>query len=146
MAKQTDSLILLRHAVKGQIYNSRMVNGYPECPICGEPFNKREPSMHEVFMTRAVVMGCPEETQLLIYAPQNTVLVHEGDCHLYAQHYPNGKVLCALQILQYEGKESIISWMDKIDSVMKTRDNAKRTLLEEAILTQQGEANIDEPD
>lgn len=143
MAKQTDSLILLRQTVKNQIYNDRKVNGYPICPICDEPFKEREPSMHEVFVSRAVVQGCPEETQLLIFVPQNMVLVHEGDCHLYAQHYTNGKLLCAMQILQYEGEETIVAWMNKLDSMMKTKDNAKRMLLAEAIQIQIGNEDFD---
>lgn len=133
MAKQTDSLTLLRQTVKGHIWNNRKVNGYPLCPICGKPFDKQEPSMHEVFVTRAVVRGCPEETQLLVHVPQNVVLVHEGDCHINAQHYHAGKISCALQLLKYEGFVTIVEWMDLIDSRMRTTDNIKRILLEEAM-------------
>lgn len=133
MEKQTSSLALLRQTLKGHIYHARRISGYPICPICGESFQKSEPSMHEVFVPRSVVRGCAEETQLYIFVPQNVVLVHEGDCHIRAQHFHPSKVCCAMQILVHEGEQSIVAWMDLIDSKMKTRDNQKRMILEEAI-------------
>lgn len=140
MEKPINSLSMLRQALKIKIYNERKVFGHPCCPICQEPFIMQDPSMHEVFVPRSVVRGCSEEVQNVIFVPQNVVLVHEGECHLYAQHYFDGKVACAMQILQYEGEDSILEWMDDIDSMMRTLDNQKRIILQEAI-ARNGETN-----
>ena len=140
MEKPINSLSTLRQTLKTRIYNERKVFGHPYCPICQEPFIMQEPSMHEVFVPRSVVRGCSKEVQNMIYVPQNVVLVHEGECHLHAQHYFDGKVTCAMQILQYEGEYSILSWMDDIDSMMITLDNQKRIILQEAMI-RNGETN-----
>lgn len=130
MAKRIDSLSLLRMRLKYQVFNSRRDFFGPICPICGESLIA--PSMHEAFIPRGVVRGCSEQVQLLIYVPENVVLIHEGECHIFAQHHEEGKIKCAMQIIKYEGYENILKWMKQIDSVLLTVDNQKYTILEKA--------------
>jgi len=88
--------------------------------------------MHEVFIPRSVVRGCSDEIQEFIYVPENVVLIHESQCHIFAQHYEEGKIKCAIQIIQFEGYENVLEWMKKMDSFMRTIDNEKYTILEKA--------------
>lgn len=130
-----NSLTLLRMKLKYQIYNKRNTFPFPTCPICGEGFKWQQPSMHEVFVTRGHVEGCSEEVQALIYVPQNVVLVHETDCHINAQHTVDGKIKCAIQIINFEGYDNVLSWMKTIDSFLKTKDNEKYIILDKANAT-----------
>ena len=132
--KQADSSIsFYRRELKYKIWGERSILGAPYCPVCNKQFVLSEPSMHEAFIPRSVVAGCDEETQLLIYVPENVVLVHEPKCHIQAQHFEEGKIACAMQIVHFEGVENVLKWMDLIDSRLRLRDNNKRTILEMAI-------------
>ena len=133
MIKPTSSLSTYRMELKYKVWAERSVLGAPYCPICNQQFRLAEPSMHEAFIPRSVVAGCDEETQLLIYVPENVVLVHEPKCHIRAQHFEDGKIACAMQVIHYEGVDKIIKWMDLIDSKLRFRDNQKRTILEMAV-------------
>lgn len=133
LTRETDSLSTLRQTLKYEVWAKRSLRGAPYCPICGAQFRLSEPSMHEAFVPRSVVRGCSEEVQQLIYVPENVVLVHEGKCHIKAQHSEEGKILCAMQIIHFEGVPNVSKWMDLIDSNMRTRDNNKRTIMEKAI-------------
>ena len=132
MENQKTFLSSLRNQLKRNVYHNRIGWTYPSCPICHEAFSNREPSMHEVFIPRSVVRGCSFEVQQQIHVPQNVVLIHEPECHVYAQHYEEGKIQCALQIIEYEGYDTILEWMKHFDTLVKTTDNQKYTILESA--------------
>ena len=133
MEKQRSSLSILRERLKYEVYNDRKELGKtPLCPICDGGFTSNAPSMHEVFIFRGHVRGCKEEVQHQIYVPENVVLIHEGNCHLKAQHEWASKIACAIQIIRYESYESVLNWMNLMDSLLRLTDNQKFMLLEEA--------------
>lgn len=113
------SLRIVRQGCKARVYQRRGVllpspNNQllrlPKCPICGE--YAKEPSMHEVFLTRGHVQKAPIHVQAKIFVPQNVVLVHEGKCHRFAQHYEEGKRKCALNIFKYHKPEHVLHWIN----------------------------------
>jgi hypothetical protein len=120
--EQKDFLVTYRALVKHQVIRERARlnfhsdNEYPGdmftpiCPICKKPVYAG--SMHEVFITRGDAMGMPFEIQMQIYVPWNVVLLHEGDCHLKAQHTKEGKIACAIDIMRhYPADEIYGNWL-----------------------------------
>jgi hypothetical protein len=77
--------------------------------------------MHEVFITKGDVQGCAIEIKELINSPFNCILLHSGSCHLKAQHEPIGKLLCVRQILFFEGATRVITWLQLLDGLFKTK-------------------------
>lgn len=103
------------NVIKGQLYVR------PVCAICDKPFDDyNEPSMHEVLITRGDVRGLDINNHYVLNEPVNVVLVHEGDCHIYAQHTPEGKMKCFKQIVKYETLELIIRYLDVVKSSYPT--------------------------
>ena len=120
-ATKDDSLRIVRLSCKARVYNWRGVllpspndclMRLPKCAVCGEYV--REPSMHEVFITRGHVRGLEPELQAMIFVPENVALVHEGKCHRYAQHYEEGKRLCALNIIKHHKLKNVVGWLDSL--------------------------------
>jgi hypothetical protein len=74
--------------------------------------------MHEVLITRAAWRGLPEQ---LIMVRENCVLVHPGgkgfgSCHL-AAHTAEGRRKCASHLLEHEGYEKVMAWLEGLRSV-----------------------------
>jgi hypothetical protein len=90
--------------------NSGILRFAAPCAICGIPIEN--PSMHEVIITRGMVDYAPYEIQIQIYVDWNVVVVHEGACHLYAQHRSDGRDACIYNILAYHTKETICGWLE----------------------------------
>lgn len=120
--EQKDFLVTYRALVKHQVIRERSIldfhanNAYPGdmftpiCPICKTSVYAG--SMHEVFLTRGDAMGMPFEIQMQIYVPWNVVLLHEGQCHINAQHTHRGKVECAMDIMRYYPADEIYgNWL-----------------------------------
>jgi hypothetical protein len=101
----------LRSDLKEQILKQRHISYLsPKCPVCDKSFKPGDGiEMHEVFITKGDVQGCPVEVKDLINSPFNCVNVHSENCHLKAQHEPIGKLLCVRQILLYEGATRVIT-------------------------------------
>lgn len=76
--------------------------------------------MHEVFITKGDAQGCAIEVKELINSPFNCVNVHSENCHNKAQHETIGKLLCARQILFYEGASRVITWLQLLDGLFKS--------------------------
>lgn len=94
----------------------------PLCPVCGLPFNKyNEPSMHEVLITKGDVEGNSFNVQLLINDPNNVVLIHEGDCHIKAQHIPQYEMMCMKQLIKYQGLEKIMMYVNFVQNLVVSR-------------------------
>jgi len=125
----------LRRELKYNIYFERKPDGgylSPFCPICQKGFIGVEPEMHEVFITKGHVQGCKDEVKLKINVRENVVLLHGGACHLKAQHTEEGKILCAEQILRYEGYQQVLEFLQHMDSFLKVKDHQKYLILEVA--------------
>jgi len=126
-----------RKSLKTDVYNRRkeinVIKGQllvrPVCAICNKPFDDyNEPSMHEVLLTRGDVKGLDIDEHHVLNVPMNVVLVHEGDCHIYAQHTPKGKMKCLRQIIKYEGLEAITNYLKGYEQTFPTLklDRAKQ--------------------
>ena len=76
--------------------------------------------MHEVLLTRGDVKGLNIEQHFILNSSTNVVLVHEGDCHVYAQHTPKGRMKCFRQIIKFEGLDAIINYLKNCESVSPT--------------------------
>ncbi len=83
----------------------------PVCPICGNELRNADGGqMHEVFLTRGDAQKLPEPARLQIYSPENCVILCSEDCHIEAATSA-GKLLCARQILVFEGYYNTLSWL-----------------------------------
>lgn len=101
--------------LKRQLLQQRHISFYSaKCPIC-DSILQDNIEMHEVFITKGDVQGCPDEIKELINSPFNCVNLHSG-CHNKAQHTPTGKLLCARQILFYEGATRVMTWLFEMDN------------------------------
>jgi len=121
----------LRRDLKITIYHQRRNFAQPStCPICGKEITiKGGADMHEAFFTRGDVQGIKDENiHHLIYHPCNVVLVHHGDCHLTAQHAPEGKRKCAEMILKWEGAPNVRQYIDQMARVVKHKLDAIQLL------------------
>jgi hypothetical protein len=83
----------------------------PICPICGQPIET--PDMHEVILTRGDVQYNDAVFRLLIYVPENCVLLHPGKCHHEAATKA-GQMKCILQLLESETYDGIMAWLESI--------------------------------
>jgi hypothetical protein len=126
----------LRATLKGDLLSQRFewfvrTPGI-QCPICQKAV--REGSIHEVFLTRGSVQGLRFEDQMQIFIPQNTVILHEGECHLAAQHTDQGKLLCAKQIIHYESAHTVQLFLDYMGTLMTNQSEIQdaRLLISEA--------------
>jgi hypothetical protein len=84
--------------------------------------------MNEVLITRAMWRGLPAE---LIMVRENCVLVHPGgkgfgSCHLDA-HTAEGRRKCVSQLLEHEGYEKVVAWLESL------REVAASGVIEEAV-------------
>jgi hypothetical protein len=77
--------------------------------------------MHEVLITKGDVGGNDFDVQLLINDACNVVLIHEGDCHIKAQHIPEYEMLCMKQIVKYQGIEKILMYVNFVQNITMTR-------------------------
>jgi len=77
--------------------------------------------MHEVIITRGVAQGWRFEKYIQIFVPLNVVLLHEGKCHIGAQHSKEGWELCVTDILSYHGKGEILDWLDYLGAEEQAR-------------------------
>jgi hypothetical protein len=89
----------------------------PVCAACGQAIQGGF-EMHEVLITRAAWRGLPEE---LIMVRENCVLVQPcgkgfGSCHM-ADHTEEGSRKCVRQLLQYEGCERVMAWLEGLRNV-----------------------------
>lgn len=89
----------------------------PVCAICGKPPVSGALEMHETFITRGDIRG---NKDLLsdIMSRYNCVLVHPT-CHQHANS-DEGKIACAKDIVEHEGYENVISWLEHIQSQMRS--------------------------
>ena len=121
------ALYILRRELKIDIYHRRRIpGGQPMCPICGMGITiEGGGDLHEVFFTRGDVQGIKdEESHHAIFHKCNVVLVHHGQCHLTAQHTPEGKTKCVHQIVLYEGKPQVLRYLDQMHSIVKNKQAA----------------------
>ena len=86
----------------------------PLCPKCGQVIVDGC-DMHDAIINRAAWRGLPEN---LIMVRENCVLVHPGGknfgfCHL-AAHIAQGREKCVKQLLQYEGYETVMTWLESL--------------------------------
>lgn len=72
------------------------------------------PDMHEAIITRRDVMGT--KAMSLIMVRQNCVLVHQT-CHMNANRYRSE---CIKHLLDEEGKDAIIEWLESLRPHFKT--------------------------
>ena len=117
----------LRRKLKIEIYHRRRIPGEcPLCPICGRGISIEEGGdMHEVFFTRGDVQGVSdEENHNAIFDACNVVLVHNGECHLKAQHTPEGSYKCAHQIVLHEGKADVLRYIDLMRGFLRNKQAA----------------------
>lgn len=128
----------MRRNLKTDVYNRRkevnVIKGQllvrPICAICEKPFDDyNEPSMHEVLITRGDVKGLDIAQHFILNNPVNVVLVHEGDCHIYAQHTPQGKMKCFRQIIKFESLDNVLHYILKIEEETSLKlDRAKQII------------------
>ena len=114
----------LRRKLKIDVYHRRRIPGeQPKCAICGKEITiEGGGDLHEVFFTRGDVQGIKdEENHHAIYHPCNVVLVHHGQCHLAAQHTPEGKQKCAVQIIAFEGSAQVQRYICQMARIFKNR-------------------------
>ena len=93
----------------------------PVCPICGQVIVDGC-DMHEAIITRAMWRGLPEE---LIMVRENCVLVHPGgknfgSCHL-AAHTAEGRRKCVKHLLEQEGYDKVMAWLESLRQVAVSR-------------------------
>src|SRR3990172_8441269 len=125
-------LYTLRRKLKTEIYHRRRIpGGQPMCPICGMGITiEGGADLHEVFFTRGDVQGVKdEENHHAIFHKCNVVLIHNGTCHLTAQHTPEGKRKCAAQIISYEGSAQVQRYINQMARSLKNRLLAQEQLL-----------------
>jgi len=129
-----------RQQLKLKVYNDRKVfevikgsiEVRPKCPICGKQFNEyNEPSMHEVLVTRGDVQSLPLDKQLRIFDPCNVVLVHEGDCHIFAQHTDEGKAKCFSQIVHFTNIHAVMTFVIEIEELITNKLYRARKMINE---------------
>ena len=91
------------------------------CPICGMGITiEVGADLHEVFFTRGDVQGVKdEENHHAIFHKCNVVLIHHGQCHLAAQHTPEGERRCAHQIVLYEGAPNVMRYLEQMRGILK---------------------------
>lgn len=89
------------------------------CPVCNLPITSGF-DVHEVFVTRGHVRGCPPEVQKLIHSAINQAALHPGQCHQDAQFTDAGKRACAVMIVKKEGAIRVIRWLRLLGTVMTT--------------------------
>jgi hypothetical protein len=77
--------------------------------------------MHEHFITRRDVQGCSDEAKRMIIVAANCVLVHPGNCHWQAQSFNDGKKEANEYIIQWEGLESVIRFLDLLQENMRLK-------------------------
>jgi hypothetical protein len=74
--------------------------------------------MHEAIITRGDVMKSPEEVKLYVQNRNNCVLVHPGKCDEMAHTVP-GKAKCVVQLIEEEGKENVIRFLQVLAEITK---------------------------
>ena len=118
--RQNSFLWTCRRQLKSNVLYERselLLGGHVRCPICSKAVY--EGSMHEVFIDRGDAMGMPFEIQMQIFVPWNVVILHEGACHLEAQHHQEGKIACAKNIMKYYPIELIYAdWLFHLQDYM----------------------------
>jgi len=107
-------LKVLRQNLKQYLFYERGKRA-PLCPICGNSVTA--PSMHEVLMPRNLVQRNSFNVKVQIHVSQNCVLLHEPDCHRFAQHDPEGKEMCVKQLIEFEGYRNIVDWLNHMNSI-----------------------------
>lgn len=70
--------------------------------------------MHEVILTRRDVMGTDVMRSIMVR--ENCVLVHQK-CHTKANEFRH---LCIENLLEEEGKDAIIEWLESLRPYFKT--------------------------
>lgn len=134
MIMQKPSLKSVRTLLKSKLYSKRLVflPGYGMgimCVICGKWI--QTPEMHEAFITRGDVSG-NEDLMLRIMVAENCVFVHTDKCHKEAMT-EDGQKKCALALLNAEGFDKIIDWLNTLEPDFRSQDTinkAKKLLLE----------------
>lgn len=91
--------------------------------MCSKPISRGWPEwtgvvMHEAIITRGDAMKSPQKVKDFIHNRNNCVLVHPGMCDRTA-HTPAGKQECVKQLIEFEGKENIIAFLEKLAEMMK---------------------------
>jgi len=104
-----------RAKLKIDLFYQRGFYSPPVCPICMNAVV--EPSLHEVLLTRNTVQRSRFDVKVQIHVAQNCVLIHDPDCHRIAQHTSEGKIACIKQLIEYEGYNNILSWLEYMDSI-----------------------------
>jgi hypothetical protein len=117
---KSQTLRVIRTSTKRAILKKRTLLGIPLCPICNKPLTVAG-DLHEVFITRGDMQSNRSEIQALIHVPQNCVIVHPTTCHLVAQHEEEGKLLCAKQIVKFEGYANVVEWLLGFQMAMRGR-------------------------
>lgn len=115
----------LRRNLKIKVYHQRrQFAEQPKCPICGKDITiEGGADLHEVFFTRGDVQGIKDAgTHRSIFNSCNVALVHQGDCHLQAQHTAEGKRKCAEQIITYEGEIPVTNYFERMRTLLKNPD------------------------
>ena len=104
-----------RAKLKVDLFYQRGYYSSPVCPICKNAVI--EPSLHEVLLTRNTVQRSRFDVRVQIHVAQNCVLIHDPDCHRTAQHTSEGKVACIKQLIEFEGYDNILGWLEYMDSI-----------------------------
>jgi hypothetical protein len=117
---KSQTLREIRTSTKRAILKKRTLLGIPLCPICNRPL-QQVGELHEVFHYRSYVQSNNANVQLLIHVPMNCVVVHPTTCHLVAQHEDKGKLLCAKQIVKFEGYANVVEWLLGLQMAMRGR-------------------------
>lgn len=86
--------------------------------------------MHEAILTRGMVEGLPFQDRVQIYVPENCVLLHEGACHLEAQHGEAGLRKCIVQLRAFNGS-LLEAWLSYMNSISNNAFREREYLLAE---------------
>jgi len=84
----------------------------PLCALCGKHLNGNGGEMHEALITRGEVMGTDLMTAIMVR--ENCVILHPL-CHRKA-HTSENRIKCAEYLLQWELKEVIDAWIERISA------------------------------
>ena len=96
----------------------------PRCPICAKLIYGNF-DMHEAIITRGMVQMSSLEKKEKIHVKENVVLLHP-ECHKDARSSTN-KEKCILDIVNYEGEEAVLNWLESIrDDFPTIVDNSIR--------------------
>jgi len=102
-----------RKVVTKRLTRERWIIVGPDCAICGHPIVGTV-AVLEVLVTTEMAEAWDEVDAVRIYAVENCVLVHPGECQERAAT-SWGHEKCIANLLTWQGYSHIESWMDTLE-------------------------------